>query len=125
MGLLDALAGRQHEVSTDEVAAELAPFLVEGEQVEHAFKLVRDMMVFTHRRLFTIDRQGTSGRKVDYRTIPYSRITQYAKEAAGMFDWDAELKIWVGANTEPLSFTFNRQAPIDSVYRILSAHILR
>ena len=56
MGIMDALAGRQQAVSPEEVAEELAPFLANGERVERAFRVMRDMLVFTNRRLISIDR---------------------------------------------------------------------
>lgn len=124
MGILDALAGRQQAVTPQEVAHELQPFLVDGERVEAAFRVFRDMIVFTDRRLITIDRQGVTGKKVDYRTIPYSSIVMYSKESAGVLDLDAELKLWVRGMAEPLSFAFNKDAPINDVYRVLGAHIL-
>ena len=124
MGILDALSGRQQAVSVTEVGSELAPFLADGEQVEHAFRVFRDMLVFTNRRLISIDRQGVTGKKVDYRSVPYSNITMFSKESAGVLDLDAELKLWVRGLPEPLQFSFNKDAPINDVYRVLSAHIL-
>ncbi len=124
MGLLDSLAGRQQSVSTEEVAAELTPILSEGEQVELAFRVMRDMIVFTDRRLVTIDRQGVTGKKVDYRTIPYSSIVMFSKESAGVLDLDAELKLWIRGLAEPLKFSFTKDAPINDVYRVLGNRIL-
>lgn len=122
MGILDALSGRQVAVSVEEVAEELRPFLADGERVEAAFRVLRDMLVFTNRRLVTIDRQGVTGRKIEYRTIPYSSITMFAKESAGLMDLDAELKLWIRGMPEPLVFQFNRDAPINDVYRVLSVY---
>jgi len=124
MGIMDTLAGRQQAVSAEEVAAELQPFLVEGETVERAFRVFRDLLVFTDRRLISIDRQGVTGKKVDHRSIPYVNITMFSKESAGMFDLDAELKLWIRGFPEPLKFEFNKDAPINDVYRVLSNHIL-
>lgn len=76
MGLLDKLSGNAVEVAADDVARELAPLLAGGENVEHAFKVVQDMFVFTNKRLMTIDKQGATGKKVDYRSIPYRSISQ-------------------------------------------------
>jgi hypothetical protein len=53
------------------------------------------MYVFTNKRLILIDKQGITGRKVDYHSIPYRAITQFKIETAGHFDLDAELKIWI------------------------------
>lgn len=124
MGLLDTLAGRQQAVGTEEVTAELGPILAAEERVELAFRVMRDMLVFTDRRLISIDRQGLTGKKVSYRTIPYSSVTMFSQESAGVLDLDAELKLWVRGVAEPLTYQFNREAPVQDVYRVLSARIL-
>ncbi len=124
MGIMDALSGRQQEVSLEDIAAELSPLLVAGEQVEKAFRVFRDMLVFTDRRLVSIDRQGVTGKKVDYRSIPYSNITMFSKESAGVLDMDAELKLWIRGFAEPLQFSFTKDAPINDVYMVLSRHVL-
>lgn len=125
MGILDAISGRQSSVEVDQIADELNPFLVDGERVELAFRVMRDMLIFTDRRLISIDRQGVTGKKVDYRSVPYDSITMFSKESAGVMDLDAELKLWIRGMPEPLSLSFNREAPVNEVYRVLSAHILK
>lgn len=124
MGIMDTLAGRQQAVSVDEVAGDLAPLLLEGERVERAFKVFRDMLVFTDRRLISIDRQGVTGKKVDVRSVPYSSITMFSKESAGVLDMDAELKLWVRGLAGPLQFSFTKDAPINEVYQTLSARLV-
>jgi hypothetical protein len=124
VGILDSLAGRQQHIDHDQLRTEFAPILVDGETIELAFKVMRDLIVFTDRRLITVDRQGVTGKKVDYRSIPYSKITMFSKESAGIMDFDAELKLWVGSNPTPLQFAFTKDAPINDVYRVLSRHLL-
>jgi hypothetical protein len=102
MGLLDALLGNASEVSLESVAAELAPIIGDGESIQRVFKVVRDMYVFTNRRLILIDKQGITGKKVDYHSIPYKQITQFRLETAGHFDLDAEFKIWISGQDNPI-----------------------
>jgi hypothetical protein len=102
----------------------MQPLLTEGEKVEIAFKLWRDQIIFTNKRLITIDKQGVTAKKVDYRSIPYSKIVQFSKESAGVLDLDAELKIWVASLAEPLKFEFSKDAPINDVYALLSEKVL-
>ncbi|GGO64119.1 PH domain-containing protein [Bowmanella pacifica] len=102
MGFLDALLGNASEVDKSEVAEELAPILAENEQIDRVYKLIRDMYVFTNKRLLLIDKQGVTGRKVEYHSIPYRAITQFKVETAGHFDMDAELRIWISGSSEPL-----------------------
>jgi hypothetical protein len=104
MGLLDALMGNASEVDVAEVQEELAPILGDSERVVSAYKLVRDLIVFTSNRFMFIDKQGMTGRKVDYHSIPYKAITQFKVETAGHFDLDAELKIFVSGQSTPLEF---------------------
>ena len=108
MGLLDALFGNASEVSVASVAAELAPIIGETENVQQVFKVVRDMYVFTNKRLLLIDKQGLTGKKVDYHSIPYRAITQFKIETAGHFDLDAELKIWVSGQEQPIHKELNK-----------------
>ncbi|WP_296053765.1 PH domain-containing protein [uncultured Alteromonas sp.] len=104
MGLLDALMGNASEVDVAEVQEELSPILGDSERVVSAYKLVRDLIVFTSNRFMFIDKQGMTGRKVDYHSIPYKAITQFKVETAGHFDLDAELKIYVSGQSAPLEF---------------------
>ncbi|MBT1064728.1 PH domain-containing protein [Bowmanella sp. Y26] len=102
MGFLDALLGNASEVDKSEVAEELAPILADNEQIDRVYKLIRDMYVFTNKRLLLIDKQGVTGRKVEYHSIPYRAITQFKVETAGHFDMDAELRIWISGSAEPI-----------------------
>ena len=124
MGLLQKLAGNATQVSIESVQGELQPLLIEGEKVEIAFKLWRDQIIFINKRLITIDKQGVTSKKVDYRSIPYSKIVQFSKESAGVLDLDAELKVWVASLPEPLKFEFSKDAPINDVYALLSEKVL-
>jgi hypothetical protein len=125
MGLLQKLALNAQQVDVSTVQAELQPFLIENEKVEIAFKIIRDQIIFTNLRLITIDKQGLTARKVDYRSIPYDKIVQFSKESSGILDLDAELKIWVASMSEPLKFEFSKDAPINDVYQLLSEKILK
>ena len=125
MGIFDALMGHASEVSIEKVSQEFQPILIEGEKIEKAFKLIRDMFVFTNKRLILVDKQGLTGSKVDYQTIPYSSIKKFSKESAGLLDLDAELKIWVTGETQPIKKEFKKDQNINEVYRLLSMHILK
>lgn len=102
MGLLDGLLGNASQVDATEVATELAPILAESETVVQAYKMVRDLLVFTNKRLIFIDKQGVTGKKVDYMSVPYRAITQVKVETAGHFDMDCDLKIWVSGQEKPM-----------------------
>ena len=120
MGIFSALMGHASEVSIEKIRSEFEPILIEGEKIEIAFKLIRDLFVFTNKRLILVDKQGLTGSKAEYVTIPYSSIKKFSKESAGMLDMDAELKIWITGETVPIKKEFKKGQHINEVYRILS-----
>lgn len=125
MGLLGGLMGNASKVDPAKVQEEFARLLAPGEQVEHAYQLIRDYFVFTNRRLVLVDKQGLTGSKVSYRSIPYRSITQFSVETAGTFDFDAELVIWISGNSTPVQKTFSKKLSIYEVQAVLASYVAR
>lgn len=123
MGLFDGMMGNASEIGASEAEKEIGELLTESEKVEHAYKLIRDLVIFTNKRLILIDKQGMTGKKVAYHSIPYKSITHFSIETAGTFDLDAELKIWISGSGEPIQKTFNKQLNIYHVQRVLSEYV--
>lgn len=80
-------------------------------------------MVFTDKRLILVDKQGVTGKKVEYHSIPYKSITHFSVESAGHFDLDAELKIWISGTNEPISKEFKKDKNIYDVQRTLAKYV--
>lgn len=72
-------------------------FLIEGEIVLSVFRSVRDQLVFTNKRIIAANVQGLTGKKVDYTSIPYSKVQTFSVETAGAFDRDCELEIYISS----------------------------
>ena len=124
MGLLSGLLGNASEADSGKTEELLADSLIEGEVIEKAYQVIRDMFVFTNKRLILVDKQGVTGSKMEILTIPYNKNTKFSKESAGHFDMDAELKLWIGSETEPLVKEFKAGDNINEVYRIISKYTL-
>ena len=125
MGLLDGMLGNASKVDNASVQDEFAQLLAPGERVEHAYKLIRDFFVFTNKRLVVVDKQGLTGSKLQYHSIPYRSITHFSVETAGTFDLEAELKIWMSGQAIPRQFTFDRQVNIREVQGALARYVLK
>lgn len=123
MGIFDGMMGNASEADTKDVEKELSELLSQAEKVEHAYKLIRDLMVFTDKRLILVDKQGVTGKKIDYHFIPYKSITHFSVETAGTFDLEAELKIWISGSSEPVQKTFNKQLNIYKVQSVLADYV--
>ena len=125
MGLFNAILGNASEVNLENLSKEFEPLLIEGERIEKGYKVIKDMFVFTNKRLILVEKQLV-GSKVDYLSIPYSSIKKFSKESAGILDMDAELKIWLAGELGPISKQFGKGGNnINEVYQILSQHILK
>ena len=123
MGMLDALMGNASKIDAAKVQGEFDKVLAPGERVEHAYQLFRDYFVFTSKRLVLVDKQGLTGSKVEYHSIPYKSITHFSVETAGAFDLDAELKIWISGTSTPVQKRFNKQLSIYEVQAVLAGYV--
>jgi len=123
MGFLDSLMGNASELKLGEVQKEFAHILASTETVEKAYKLVRDLFIFTNKRLILVDKQGITGKKMELHSIPYKSITHFSIETAGTFDMEAELKIWISGGGM-LEKTFNKSLNIYELQSVLAEYVL-
>ncbi|MDB2386338.1 PH domain-containing protein [Shewanella sp.] len=120
MGLFDSLMGNASEVDLEELAQELGPIMADNESLALAYKLIRDMFVFTNKRLILVDKQGVTGKKVSYHSVPYKSITHFEVETAGSFDMDAELKLWISGQKEPLVKELKRGTDVVGIQKTIA-----
>ncbi len=125
MSLLNNLFGNATEVDIEELRKEFGEILINGEEIETAFRIFRDKWVFTNKRLIMLDVQGVTGSKREYRSIPYHSIDQFSVETGGTFDDDCEMKLWVKGMHEPLKKEFKRNVDVKALQRALASHILK
>ena len=123
MGLLSGLMGSASEANLDKVEKQLQSIVAEGEAIEQAYQLIRDMIVLTNKRILFIDKQGVTGRKTEYMSIPYRSIVRYSIESAGTFDLDSDLKLWLSSTAEPLLFDFRKDSHVADIVKILTKYV--
>ncbi|MBD0709321.1 MULTISPECIES: PH domain-containing protein [unclassified Streptomyces] len=120
-----ALFGNAHSIDPAQAQQEFARLFAQGEQVHAAYLLVRDTILFTDRRLVLVDKQGITGKKVEYHSIPYRSITHFSVETAGTFDLEAELKIWISGTPVPVQKTFTKGVDIYEVQAVLTQFVAK
>ena len=102
---------------------ELAPLLVNGEEIVGCYKSIRDGVAFTNKRIFIINIQGMTGKKKDITSLPYSKIQAFSTETAGVFDMDSELEMWFsGLGKVKLEFTGSTN--IAEICKMISTYTL-
>lgn len=90
MNLLNWTFFREVDIPDD-----ITTLLVENEKPIASFATIRDVAVFTNKRLIVKDAQGITGKKVEIYSLPYSSILMWSTENAGkLFDLNAEVELW-------------------------------
>lgn len=90
MNLLNWTFFREVDIPDD-----ITTLLVENEKPLASFATIRDVAVFTNKRLIVKDAQGITGKKVEIYSLPYSSILMWSTENAGkLFDLNAEVELW-------------------------------
>jgi len=117
--------GNAGSISKEQLDEKYGRLLAESEEIELGFSILRDIFMFTNKRLILIDIQGLTGKKQEYLSLPYRHISRFSLETAGTFDLDAELKIWISSENVPsVSKKFNKSIDIYAVQRYLAEKVL-
>jgi hypothetical protein len=102
-----------------EAQADFGYALAPGEQVRFAFKMVRDHILFTDKRIMTVDVQGLTGSKRRYFSVPYRAITSFTIESAGHFDLDTEISLSV-SGAAPIEMEVSRGADVPGLLALIT-----
>lgn len=101
----------------------ISGMLVPGEDIIASFKAIRDGVVFTNKRIFVINVQGLTGKKVDFTSLPYSKIQAFSVETAGVIDLDSELELWF-SGLGRVKLEFVARADVSGICRMISERVL-
>ena len=104
------------------VPHDVQELLINGEVAERAFKTVRDVAIFTNKRLIVKDVQGLTGSKVEIYSLPYSSVHMWSTENAGMLDFTSEVELWTKAGN--IKIQLKRDINIRTFERLLAEYIL-
>ncbi len=103
----------------DEYAGLISDLLINGEHVIGSFKAMRDGVIFTNKRIISVNVQGITGKKKDFTSLPYSKISAFSVETAGTFDLDAELEMWF-SGLGKVKFEFTGQTNIVEISKVIA-----
>jgi hypothetical protein len=126
MGLFSALLGNAGEVTIEDLKKSYGTLLLDGEEIEMGFKLIRDTFLFTNKRMILVNKQGITGSKTEYISIPYKSISRFSVETAGTFELDAELKIWIASEQNPsIVKQFTKSVNVYQVQKVLAFYVAK
>ena len=97
--------------------------LLENERVTVSYKGIRDMLILTDKRLLLVDKQGLTGKKQKYLSIPLDKINAFSVESGGTLDLDCDIDIYVSGmgyvHAEILRPTKNMDPLVDALNDLL------
>ncbi len=97
--------------------------LIDSENVAFSFSSMRDKLIFTDKRIISVNIQGVTGKKTDFSSIPYSKIQVFSIETSGTFDLDSELDVTIsGLGT--IRFELSSQSNIKELGQFISTYVL-
>lgn len=123
MGIFNTLLGNASNVNVDEISKDLKDIVYDGEEILYAFSYVRDMILFTTGRILFVDKQGVTGKKKEFLTIPYKSISRFSVETSGHFDDDSEIKIWISGMAEPIVKEFSGDKNVNEIQKLMAKFI--
>lgn len=112
-------------IGIEAVRDEVAGLLINGEEIIMAFQTVRDQLIFTNKRIISIDVQGITGKRKSFSTMPYSKIQYFAIQTPGFAELipDSELFIMF-SNSFTAKFEFKGNVDIGKIGRMISEYVL-
>ena len=110
-----------HKVQNSQLLADVSKLFISGELPIGVYQTVRDQVVFTNKRIITIDVKGLTGSRKELFILPYARIQYFGIQTPGMIELipDAELSI-VFANGTKVDFEFKGASDILEIGRAIS-----
>ncbi len=108
---------------SQEVPAAIRDILIPGEQVVANYQAIRDYVLFTDKRIISCNVQGITGKKQDFTSMPYSKITVFSVETAGALDLDSELELYF-SGVGKVHFDFSGKCDIKAIGRYIAQAVL-
>ncbi|MCH5291527.1 MAG: PH domain-containing protein [Treponema sp.] len=112
-------------IPLSDVRSEVSALLIDGEKTVAAFKTVRDQLVFTNKRIISVDVQGFTGKRKSYSSLPYSKVQFYSVQTPGFAELvpDAELELMF-SNGFTAHFEIRGDCNIIQLGKIISEFVL-
>lgn len=105
------------------LGANLYDQLLPDEKVISAYKGIRDYVVFTDKRFISVNVQGLTGKKQDFTSMPYKKISVFSIETSGTLDLDSELELYF-SGVGKVKFEFSGKCDIVEIGKLIASYTL-
>lgn len=113
-------------IDVNAVRSEVNGLLINGEEITAAFKTIRDQLIFTNKRIISIDVQGLTGKRKSFTSMPYSKVQFFSIQTPGFAELipDSEL-VLTFSNGYVATFEFKGAVNIGEIGRKISEYVLK
>ena len=119
----EGVFARLWKVENEEFDKIIRDYLIDTEEIIGSYKSAHHGVIFTNKRIIAISIRGLAGKKRDYTSMPYSRISTYSLETASLFDPDAELQIYM-TGVGKVAFQFTGKTDVKEICNAISRYVL-
>jgi hypothetical protein len=127
--VLQGMLGNLSELPSEAIMQQYGAYLIDGESVKVGYILVRDIVIFSDKRIIYFDKQGVAGQKMRVASIYLDSIINVSAETAGFGLDDSEINIEYisspyyrangGVTVERKKFEFPKKYQIQPIYQWL------
>lgn len=113
-------------IDLSEIRDDVNGLLIDGEESLAAFKTVRDQLVFTNKRVISVDVQGFTGKRKSFTSMPYSKVQFFTIQTPGFLELipDSELYLRFSDGTAA-KFEIKGNVDIGKIGRLISEYVLK
>jgi Bacterial PH domain len=114
-------------LDVDQVAPSEAPgltdHLIDGEEVHAAFVSATGLLLFTEIRILIVQREHLIDERLETMSYPYRELRHFSITEGREAGTRCALRIWLGAEPQPLHLRANDAADLAGVHRLLAAKL--
>ncbi len=112
-------------IDLSSVRNEVSGLLINDEKPVLAFQTIRDQLVFTNKRIISIDVQGITGRRKSFTSMPYSKVQFFSVQTQGFAEIFPDSELFLSfSNGVTATFEFKGNVDIGAIGRMISAYVL-
>lgn len=114
------------KIDNNQINTNAKAIILEGEEIIGVYKTIRDQLIFTNKRIITVDVKGLTGKRQEIFSLPYSKIQYFGVQTVGFFELipDSELGVFFN-NGLIANFEFKGKSDILEIGRCISKYTLQ
>ena len=114
------------KISNNDINKNAKALILDNETVIGVYKTIRDQVIFTDKRIMTVDVKGITGKKQEIFSLPYAKVQYFGIQTVGFAELipDSELALFFN-NGLKANFEFKGNNDILEIGKNISKYTLQ